>query len=92
MHSQEMTWQPSPGGGVERQRLHLVGEPESGQVTSLVRYAPGASFPAHNHPEGEEILVLDGIFSDENGDWPAGSLLLNPRDSFNTCVYSSRTA
>ena len=32
----------------------------------------------HDHPEGEEILVLDGVFSDEHGDWPAGTFLLNP--------------
>ena len=73
-----MEWTPSPGGHVLRKRLHRVGPPESGQVTSVVQYQPGASFPEHNHPEGEEILVLDGVFSDEHGDWPAGTYLLNP--------------
>jgi anti-sigma factor ChrR (cupin superfamily) len=73
-----MEWSSSPSGTVWRKRVHLVGEPESGQVTSVVRYEPGASFPAHDHPEGEEILVLDGVFSDEHGDWPAGTYLLNP--------------
>ncbi len=73
-----MGWQPSPSGHVLRKRVHLVGAPESGQVTSVVRYEPGASFPAHEHPEGEEILVLEGVFSDEHGDWPSGSYLLNP--------------
>jgi anti-sigma factor ChrR (cupin superfamily) len=43
-----------------------------------VRYEPESRFPAHDHPEGEEILVLDGVFSDEHGDWPAGTYLLNP--------------
>ena len=43
-----------------------------------MRFAEGASFAAHDHPEGEEILVLDGVFSDERGDWPEGSYLLNP--------------
>jgi anti-sigma factor ChrR (cupin superfamily) len=74
----QMEWTPSPSRTVWRKRVHLVGPPESGQVTSVVRYEPGATFPAHDHPEGEEILVLDGIFSDEHGDWPAGSYLLNP--------------
>lgn len=73
-----MEWTPSPSGTVWRKRVHLVGAPESGQVTSIVRYEPGSSFPAHDHPEGEEILVLDGVFSDEHGDWPAGTYLLNP--------------
>ena len=73
-----MDWGSSPGGSVWRKRVHLVGPPESGQVTSVVRYEPKSRFPAHDHPEGEEILVLDGVFSDEHGDWPAGNYLLNP--------------
>ena len=78
MDTTAMDWAPSPSGTVWRKRVHLVGAPESGQVTSIVRYEPNASFPAHDHPEGEEILVLDGVFSDEHGDWPAGTYLLNP--------------
>ena len=73
-----MEWASSPSGSVWRKRVHLVGPPESGQVTSVVRYEPKSRFPAHDHPEGEEILVLDGVFSDEHGDWPAGNYLLNP--------------
>jgi len=73
-----MQWTPSPSGSVWRKRVHLVGPPESGQVTSVVRYEPHSTFPSHDHPDGEEILVLDGVFSDEHGDWPAGTFLLNP--------------
>ena len=50
-------------------------------MTSLVRYAPGGAFRPHAHPEGEEILVLDGVFADEHGDYPAGTYLLNPDGS-----------
>jgi anti-sigma factor ChrR (cupin superfamily) len=78
MDTADMAWRPSPSGSVSRKRVHLVGEPESGQVTSVVRYEPGSAFPAHDHPEGEEILVLEGTFQDEHGDWPAGTYLLNP--------------
>jgi len=73
-----MEWSPSPSGSVWRKRLHLVGPPEAGQVTSVVRYEARSKFHAHDHPDGEEILVLDGVFSDEHGDWPAGTFLLNP--------------
>ena len=76
--SAAMDWTTSPSGTVFRKRLHLVGPPEAGQVTSVVRYMPESSFPPHDHPDGEEILVLDGVFSDEHGDWPAGTYLLNP--------------
>jgi anti-sigma factor ChrR (cupin superfamily) len=73
-----MDWTPSPSGTVWRKRLHRVGPAESGQVTSVVRYDPDSQFPPHDHPQGEEILVLEGVFSDEHGDWPAGTYLLNP--------------
>ena len=73
-----MDWVPSPSGSVWRKRVHLVGPPESGQVTSVVRYEPKSNFPTHDHPEGEEILVLEGVFSDEHGNWKAGTYLLNP--------------
>jgi anti-sigma factor ChrR (cupin superfamily) len=73
-----MSWSPSPSGTVWRKRVHLVGPAESGQVTSVVRYEARSTFHAHEHPDGEEILVLDGVFTDERGDWPAGTYLLNP--------------
>ena len=74
----DMPWSASPSPGVWRKRVHRVGPAESGQVTSVVRYDAHSKFPAHEHPDGEEILVLEGIFTDERGDWPAGSYLLNP--------------
>ena len=62
MDSQAMAWVASPSGTVWRKRLHMVGGAESGQVTSVVRYEPGSSFPAHDHPEGEEISrIATGI-------------------------------
>lgn len=74
-----MAWQPSPAAGVWRKRLELRGTPESGRVTAIVRYEPGSRFPPHGHPDGEEILVLDGIFADQHGSYPAGTYLLNPQ-------------
>ena len=50
----EISWTGSPATGVWRKRLHLVGSAEAGQVTSLVRYDPAASFPEHDHPNGED--------------------------------------
>ena len=73
-------WVASPAGGVERVMLDRVGA-ELARATSLVRYAPGASFPPHAHPGGEEILVLEGTFADEDGAWTAGCYLRNPPGS-----------
>lgn len=61
-----------------RKRLDLIGAAEQGRVTSIVRYDANSHFAAHDHPAGEEILVLEGTFSDEHGDYPAGSYILNP--------------
>ncbi len=78
--TEAMTWEPSPSGTVWRKPLYRTGG-ELGSVTSLVRFAPGGGFREHSHPEGEEILVLAGVFSDEQGDYPAGTFLMNPHGS-----------
>ena len=44
-------------------------------------YAPGSRSERHSHGGGEEILVLDGVFQDEHGTYPAGSWLRNPPGS-----------
>ena len=73
-----MDWVASPAPGVWRKPLARE-EAERGHATSIVRYDPGASFRGHNHPLGEEILVLDGTFSDETGDFHAGTYFRNPK-------------
>ncbi len=73
-------WQPSPAAGVWRYPLERE-QAESGHVTSLVRFEPDSHFPEHLHPMGEEFWVLEGTFSDENGDYPAGSYVRHPPGS-----------
>lgn len=77
----EQQWVKSPADGVARMPLEREAE-ESGHTTSFVKFAPDSSFPQHSHPQGEEIYVLDGVFSDENGDYPAGTYLRNPPGSY----------
>lgn len=76
----EAEWLKSPAPGVWRKPLARENK-ESGHATSIVRYEPGSHFAAHTHPNGEEILVLEGVFSDETGDYPVGSYLRNPPGS-----------
>lgn len=76
----EQPWVASPAAGVERKPLARA-EAERGHATSVVRYLPGSAFARHEHPLGEEILVLDGVFSDETGHYPAGTYLRNPPGS-----------
>ena len=80
MRPDDARWQPSPLPGVERWMLDRVGG-EVARATSLVRYAPGSRFERHVHGGGEEILVLDGVFSDDDGDHAAGAYLRNPPGS-----------
>lgn len=75
-----LPWVHSPEGGVDRRMLERVGD-EVALATTLVRYAPGSRFPPHVHELGEEFLVLEGTFSDESGDFPAGTYVRNPRGS-----------
>ncbi|QYJ07752.1 cupin domain-containing protein [Qipengyuania flava] len=76
-HPAAMEWIASPMAGVERKMLDRVGE-ELARATSLVRYAPGSHFSEHTHSGGEEFLVLEGTFSDQTGDFPAGTYVRNP--------------
>jgi quercetin dioxygenase-like cupin family protein len=81
--SETLDWIASPMAGVERRMLERDGD-EVARATSLVRYAPGSSFTPHTHGAGEEFLVLDGVFSDETGDFAAGAYVRNPPGSWHT--------
>ena len=74
---QDYTWLPSPAKGVERMMLDRIGD-EVARATTLVKFAPDSHFDAHTHGGGEEFFVLEGVFSDETGDFPAGSYVRNP--------------
>ena len=80
VRSHELQWLPSPLAGVDRRPLERLGG-EVALATSIVRYAPGSHFSRHRHDLGEEFLVLEGTFSDEHGDYPAGSYVRNPPGS-----------
>ena len=77
INTAEMDWQKSPSANVFRKPLSRANQ-ESGHATSVVKYLPGAKFNQHIHHKGEEIFVLEGTFSDENGDYPQGSYIRNP--------------
>ena len=77
-HAADAEWLPSPLPGVERRMLDRVGG-EVARATSIVRYLPGASFARHVRPGGEEILVLEGLFKDDAGNYPQATWLRSPR-------------
>ena len=77
-HVDQLPWLASPMKGVERKMLERNGAEMAAKVTSIVTYEPGSKFSSHIHTGGEEFLVLDGVFQDEHGDYPAGTYVRNP--------------
>jgi anti-sigma factor ChrR (cupin superfamily) len=80
VHAATLDWKASPMPGVERRMLDRIGE-EVARATTIVRYAPESQFSPHVNGGGGEFLVLEGVFQDEHGDFPAGSYVRNPPQS-----------
>jgi len=87
----DYVWEPSPMPGVERMKLDRIGD-EVARATSLVRYAPNSTFSPHEHSGGEEIYVLEGVFGDEHGEYPAGTYIRNPIGTSHQPVIGSEGA
>src|SRR5262245_13037805 len=83
VHAATLDWKAPPMPGVERRILDRIGD-EVARATTIVRYAPESQFSPHVHDGGEEFLVLEGVFQDEHGDFPAGSYVRNPPQSHHT--------
>src|SRR5271170_573716 len=83
VHAARLDWMTSPIAGVDRRMLDRIGE-EVARATSIVRYAPGSRFSPHMHGGGEEFLVLEGVFQDEHGEFPADYYIRNPPTSSHT--------
>ncbi len=77
VNSEQLDWVDSPLPGVRRRMLERDGA-ESGRASTIVRYAPDSYFHSHVHTGGEEFIVLDGVFSDEFGDFGPGMYVRNP--------------
>lgn len=83
IQTEDIPWKASPMAGVDRRMLDRIGD-EVARATSIVRYAPGSHFSAHTHSGGEEFIVLEGVFQDEHGDYPAGTYVRNPPTTSHT--------
>jgi len=83
VNTEIVPWAASPVKDVDRKMLERDGA-EVARATSLVRYAPNSRFTTHQHDLGEEFFVLDGVFQDEFGQYPAGTYVKNPTGSSHT--------
>ena len=78
-------WQDAPAPGVQYRQLH-------GSKTMLVRMAPGASLPTHNHKYAEQCLVLEGSIASEGVTAYAGDYTFMPAGSVHSALYSETGA
>jgi hypothetical protein len=77
VHAAKLPWKASPMPGASC-------ECSITWATTIVRYAPKSHLSPHVHTGGEEFFVLEGVFQDEHGDFPAGSYIRNPPKSKHT--------
>jgi quercetin dioxygenase-like cupin family protein len=75
-------WQPLIENGIEYKGVSVVSlhydETKQRSTTILLKFEPGASYPYHNHPAGEEIFVISGEAILENTKILEGDYLYTP--------------
>jgi quercetin dioxygenase-like cupin family protein len=80
--SNQKEWQPLIEKGIHYQGISVISlrydEATQRSTTILLRFEPGATYPYHNHPAGEEIFVLNGEVIIENTVLSAGDYLYTP--------------
>lgn len=80
VNTEQSQWRPGLVPGLSVMPLHE----HQAEHVALVKWAPNTRFSNHQHWGGEEILVLEGTFYDEQGTYPAGSWLRSPHGSQHT--------
>lgn len=78
--SQHLEWQPLNEPGVTGVYVKVLRFDELTQraPTIILKFEPGATYPAHNHPGGEEIFVLEGDLKLGKDHLHAGDYLFTP--------------
>ena len=76
----DMPWRPfaeAPGVSFRVLKTH----PPGNGATLMLRFEPGAAYPAHRHPGGEEYFVLEGELQDGARRYGAGTYVYHPPGS-----------
>lgn len=75
-------WQPLIEKGIHYEGISVISlrydEAKERSTTILLKFEPGARYPYHNHPGGEEIYVLSGDVVLEHATLNAGDYLYTP--------------
>lgn len=80
IQTQKQPWLPGLVPGLSVMPLHEY----KNEHVALVKWQANTIFQPHTHIGGEEIFVLEGTFEDEFGEYPQGTWLRNPSNSFHT--------
>jgi len=74
---ESLPWKPTPCAGIDMKIL--LEDPESGLLTALFRWQPGAELALHEHVEIEQTFVLEGSLIDDEGEVRAGNYVWRPK-------------
>ena len=72
-----LPWKPTPCAGIEMKIL--LEDKDSGLLTALFRWRPGAELALHEHVEVEQTFVLEGSLVDDEGEVTAGNYVWRPK-------------
>jgi anti-sigma factor ChrR (cupin superfamily) len=75
----QLSWTPTRWPGIELKVL--MEDKQTGLLTALTRFAPGAVLPDHEHVEIEQTYVIEGSLVDAEGEAKAGQYVWRPAGS-----------
>jgi quercetin dioxygenase-like cupin family protein len=82
VRSSSVEWVPLIEEGINTKGIYVKSLRKDEQAgrspTILLRFEPGARYPYHNHPGGEEIFVLEGSVIIEGETFSKGDYLYTP--------------
>ena len=82
VRNNQIEWQPLIEKGIHYQGISVISLRFDGakqrSTTIMLKFEPGATYPYHNHPGGEEIFVLKGEAILENVTLSQGDYLYTP--------------
>ena len=84
-----LPWKPTQCEGVEMKIL--LEDPDTGLMTALFRWQPGAKLPLHEHVEIEQTYVLEGSILDDEGEVTAGNYVWRPAGNRHDAVAPNGT-
>ena len=77
IRSNQMGWKPLDEPGVSGIFVKSLRYDEENKrpLSFLLKFEPGATYPAHNHPGGEEVFVVEGSIKFAKDNLNAGDYL-----------------